>query len=99
MIINTVGPVILIGLVITVAIYAGIATPTEAAAVASLLTVVLAFGVGGLTWQGFKDAIVCHDAHHGISGTAPVCRRSVRLCADLLPRTSSNSPTCSFRLI
>ena len=57
MIINTVGPVVLIGLVITVAIYAGIATPTEAAAVAALLTVILAFGVGGLTWQGFKDAI------------------------------------------
>ncbi len=57
MILNTVGPVLLIGLVITVAIYAGIATPTEAAAVASLLTVVLAFGVGGLTWQGFKSAI------------------------------------------
>ena len=57
MIISTVGPVILIGLVITVAVYAGIATPTEAAAVAALLTVILAFGVGGLTWQGFKDAI------------------------------------------
>ncbi len=57
LILNTVGPIILIGLVITVAIYAGIATPTEAAAVAALLTVVLAFGVGGLTWQGFKDAI------------------------------------------
>ena len=57
MILATVGPVILIGLVITVAIYAGIATPTEAAAVASLLTVVLAFGVGGLTWDGFKDAL------------------------------------------
>jgi tripartite ATP-independent transporter DctM subunit len=57
MIIYTVGPILLIGLVITVAIYAGIATPTEAAAVAALLTVVLAFGVGGLTWQGFKDAI------------------------------------------
>ncbi len=57
MILNTVGPIVLIGLVITVAIYAGIATPTEAAAVAALLTVVLAFGVGGLTWQGFKDSI------------------------------------------
>ncbi len=42
---------------ITVAIYAGIATPTEAAAVAALLTVVLAFGVGGLTWTGFKQAL------------------------------------------
>lgn len=57
MIISTVGPVLLIGLVITVAIYAGIATPTEAAAVAALLTVVLAFGVGGLTWGGFKAAL------------------------------------------
>ncbi len=56
-IIATVAPIILIGLVITVAIYAGIATPTEAAAVAALLTVVLAFTVGGLNWQGFKDAI------------------------------------------
>ncbi|MCW3782631.1 TRAP transporter large permease [Defluviimonas salinarum] len=57
MILGTVGPVALIGLVITVAIYAGIATPTEAAAVAALLTVIMAFGVGGLTWQGFKDAL------------------------------------------
>lgn len=57
MILSTVGPIVLIGLVITVAIYAGIATPTEAAAVASLLTVLLAFGVGGLTWEGFKGAL------------------------------------------
>ncbi|AHD10546.1 TRAP transporter large permease [Phaeobacter gallaeciensis] len=57
LIISTVGPVVLIGLVITVAIYAGIATPTEAAAVAALLTVILAFWVGGLTWKGFKDSI------------------------------------------
>jgi tripartite ATP-independent transporter DctM subunit len=53
----TVGPIALIGLVITVAIYAGIATPTEAAAVAALLTVILAFTVGGLRWQGFKDSL------------------------------------------
>lgn len=53
----TVAPIALIGLVITVAIYAGIATPTEAAAVAALLTVILAFGVGGLTWQGFKESL------------------------------------------
>ncbi len=57
MILSTIGPIVLIGLVITVAIYAGIATPTEAAAVAATLTVVLAFSVGGLTWQGFKDAL------------------------------------------
>lgn len=53
----TVGPIALIGLVITVAIYAGIATPTEAAAVAALLTVILAFTVGGLRWAGFCDAL------------------------------------------
>ncbi|EAQ24285.1 TRAP transporter large permease [Roseovarius sp. 217] len=53
----TIAPIALIGLVITVAIYAGIATPTEASAVAALLTVILAFGVGGLTWQGFKEAL------------------------------------------
>lgn len=57
MILATVGPVLLIGLVITVAIYAGIATPTEAAAIAALLTVILAFSVGGLSWKGFVDAI------------------------------------------
>ncbi|MBA4782725.1 MAG: TRAP transporter large permease [Rhizobiales bacterium] len=57
MILRTIGPVAAIGLVITVAIYAGIATPTEAAAVAALLTIVLAFGIGGLKWDGFKQAL------------------------------------------
>ena len=57
MILGTVGPIVFIGAVITVAIYAGIATPTEAAAVAALLTVVLAVWVGGLRWQGFRDSI------------------------------------------
>ena len=54
----SVGPIFIIGLVITLSIYTGIATPTEAAGVAALLTVVLAFGVGGLTVQGFKDALM-----------------------------------------
>ena len=58
MIVSTVAPVFVIGLVITVAIYGGIATPTEAAAVAALITVGLAFGVGGLTIQGFKEALL-----------------------------------------
>ncbi len=53
----TIAPIALIGLVITVAIYAGVATPTEAAAVAALLTVILAFGVGGLRFEGFRDAL------------------------------------------
>jgi TRAP-type C4-dicarboxylate transport system permease large subunit len=47
-----------IGLVITVSIYAGIATPTEAAAVAALLTFVLAITVGGLSLEGVKDALM-----------------------------------------
>jgi len=53
----TVGPIALIGLVITVSIYAGIATPTEAAGISALLTVLLAFGVGGLKWKGFVAAL------------------------------------------
>lgn len=53
----TVGPIALIGFVITVSIYAGIATPTEAAGVAALLTVALAFGAGGLTWRSFREAL------------------------------------------
>jgi len=53
----TVGPVALIGFVITASIYTGIATPTEAAAVAALLTVILAFGVGGLTKEAFVDSL------------------------------------------
>jgi C4-dicarboxylate transporter, DctM subunit len=54
----SVGPIFLIGLVITLSIYTGIATPTEAAAVAALLTVILAFAVGGLDFSGFKDALM-----------------------------------------
>jgi TRAP-type C4-dicarboxylate transport system permease large subunit len=44
--------------VITLSIYTGIATPTEAAAVAALLTVLLAFAVGGLDFAGFKGALM-----------------------------------------
>jgi C4-dicarboxylate transporter, DctM subunit len=53
-----VGPIVIIGSVITVAIYAGIATPTEAAAVAALVTVILAVAVGGLRWAGFVEALM-----------------------------------------
>lgn len=52
------GPIFAIGLVITLSIYTGIATPTEAAAVAALLTVILAFAVGGLDVAGFKGALM-----------------------------------------
>jgi len=54
----TVGPVIIIGAIITISIYAGIATPTEAAAVAALATLILALAVGGLTRQGFMGALL-----------------------------------------
>ena len=50
-------PVAIIGLVITLAIYLGIATPTEAAAVACVLTIGLAFWLGGLTWTGLLDSL------------------------------------------
>jgi len=56
-ILTSIGPILLIGLVITISIYTGIATPTEAAALAALLTIILAFGVGGLTISGFIDAL------------------------------------------
>ena len=54
----TLGPVLLIGAIITVSIYAGIATPTEAAAVAALVTLVLAFWVGGLTRAAFFASLM-----------------------------------------
>jgi C4-dicarboxylate transporter DctM subunit len=55
---SSVGPIFVIGLVITLSIYTGIATPTEAAAIAALLTVVLAFAVGGLDFAGFKGSLM-----------------------------------------
>lgn len=55
---GSVGPIFIIGLVITLSIYTGIATPTEAAAIAALLTVVLAVAFGGLDYAGFKGALM-----------------------------------------
>jgi tripartite ATP-independent transporter DctM subunit len=51
-------PIAIIGFIISASIYFGVATPTEAAAVASTATIVLAFTVGGLTWRGFLEAFV-----------------------------------------
>ncbi|MEM9423129.1 MAG: TRAP transporter large permease, partial [Pseudomonadota bacterium] len=51
-------PILVIGLVITVSIYAGIATPTEAAAVAAFITIFIAFAFGGLRWEGLKGALL-----------------------------------------
>ena len=54
------GPIICqIGGVITgVHLWRQIATPTEAAAIAALVTVALAVGVGGLRWNGFVQALM-----------------------------------------
>ena len=54
---SSVGSIAVIGGVITASIYLGVATPTEAAAVAAVLTVALAFAFGGLTRQGFTGAL------------------------------------------
>ena len=50
-------PVIVIAFVIIASIYFGIATPTEAAAVAVVVTIILAATVGKLPFQGFVDAL------------------------------------------
>jgi C4-dicarboxylate transporter, DctM subunit len=50
-------PVLLIGAVITVSIYKGIATPTEAAAVAVAVTIPIAFTVGRMTVKQFGQAL------------------------------------------
>ncbi|MBE1273617.1 TRAP transporter large permease [Enterovibrio baiacu] len=50
-------PVMVIGLVITVSIYAGIATPTEAAGVSAMFTLVLAYFFGGLRLPGLLHAL------------------------------------------
>jgi tripartite ATP-independent transporter DctM subunit len=49
-----------LGLVITVlgSIYAGIATPTEAAAVGAVLALIMCVTMGNLTWQGFQKALL-----------------------------------------
>jgi C4-dicarboxylate transporter, DctM subunit len=54
---TTLGPIALIGTVITSSIYFGIATPTEAAAFAAMLTIALGFLVGGLTSRALVDAL------------------------------------------
>lgn len=50
-------PVMVIGLIITVSIYAGIATPTEAAGVSCVITLLLAMTVGGMDLKGFFESI------------------------------------------
>ncbi|CAH7204627.1 C4-dicarboxylate ABC transporter permease [Vibrio chagasii] len=50
-------PVIVIGLIITVSIYAGIATPTEAAGVSCVITLLLAMTIGGMDMKGFFESI------------------------------------------
>ncbi|MEQ6916638.1 TRAP transporter large permease [Halomonas aquatica] len=47
----------LIGFIIIASIYTGLATPTEAAAVAAVITFVLTACFGGLTFSGFVEAL------------------------------------------
>lgn len=65
---SAVGSVAVIGAVITVSIYFGIATPTEAAAIAVLLTVALAFAFGGLTVRSLGDALAATMRTMGFLG-------------------------------
>ncbi|WP_221796143.1 TRAP transporter large permease [Oceanobacter mangrovi] len=48
----------IIFLIVLGGIYAGIFTPSEAAAVGVVLTAVLAFTHGGMRWEGFKESIL-----------------------------------------
>ena len=50
-------PILLIGAVITISIYLGIATPTEAAGLSAVLTIFLGFLMGGLTKENFFEAV------------------------------------------
>jgi C4-dicarboxylate transporter DctM subunit len=50
-------PVLVIGLIITVSIYAGIATPTEAAGVSCVITLLLAMTIGGMDLKGVFESI------------------------------------------
>ncbi|RXJ74026.1 C4-dicarboxylate ABC transporter permease [Veronia nyctiphanis] len=50
-------PVTIIGLLITISIYAGIATPTEAAGVSATLTLLLAYWFGGLRLPGLMASL------------------------------------------
>lgn len=61
-------PVVIIGFVICASIYSGIATPTEAAAVGSVLTIVLAFTMGGLTFRGLVESLIATVTTMGYLG-------------------------------
>ncbi|MCG9553989.1 TRAP transporter large permease [Vibrio sp. Isolate31] len=50
-------PIVVIGFIITVSIYAGIATPTEAAGVSCVITLLLAMTIGGMDLKGFFESI------------------------------------------
>ena len=52
------GPVAAIAAIIIVAVYFGVATITESAAVANVVTIVLAFTVGRMSLRGFLEALV-----------------------------------------
>ncbi len=65
---SSIGSIAAIGAVITVSIYFGVATPTEAAAIAVLLTTALAFAFGGLTVRAFWSALAATMRTMGFLG-------------------------------
>lgn len=52
------GPVVLIATIIIVSVYFGVATTTESAAVASVVTIVLALTIGRMKWRDFVAALM-----------------------------------------
>ncbi|QIE56636.1 TRAP transporter large permease [Pikeienuella piscinae] len=63
-----VSPVLIIGFVIIASIYFGVATPTEAAAVAVVFTLLLAFAFGGLTVAALGQALLATMRTMGFLG-------------------------------
>ncbi len=51
-------PILVIAMIIIGAIYFGVATPTEAAAVAAVVTIFFAMTIGGMTLKGLGEAVL-----------------------------------------
>ena len=65
-------PLSLLILSVLGAIFFGIATPTEAAAVGSLGSLILAAAYRSLSFEKVKDSVISHGAHIG-HGVLAVC--------------------------
>ncbi|WP_119420693.1 TRAP transporter large permease [Desertibaculum subflavum] len=54
---KSVWPAVLLIVFVTAAIYSGVVTPTEAAAVGALAALIISVAFGGLRWGGFMEAV------------------------------------------